>query len=192
MVFLKLLKSLCQHSGSNQTIQNKMFCHDFVDQILGVFLKNDSQVRTESLKCLKDLFQNQQTKKVVEFFQIDAEIYLVSKENEFRDYEGNSFISLLLSSQDQFVDSEELIANIDLLWVLLYMARDASKKRNTRISRYEEEETDSALPIKDWILHDRNFKSLLKLENHPNSRVSELTVNLIEEFFTEEEISNTE
>ncbi len=183
---LALLKRVSLHQGRNHEISAALFNKEFLDEILGVFCISETSCRIIALECLSELFKSQEVEATVDLFMDETEEFIRCKENNFEVKVPNQLINLLLSSLCFHSDSKELLANLDLLWVLLSLGRQANSRFLKRLrSRVSEEER--LLPIKEWVECDPNYQNFLQLVDHPNQMVSEFASIMDDEFFPREE-----
>lgn len=183
---LTLLKKISLYQGRNLDISKELFKKEFIDEILTVFCVSETGCRVIALECLSELFKSQDVEATVNLFLEETEEFIRCRENNFDVTVPNQLVNLLLSSLCFHNDSKELIANLDLLWVLLSLGRQANSRFLKRLrGRISEEER--LLPIKEWVECDPNYQNFLNLVDHPNQTVSEFASIMDDEFFPRED-----
>lgn len=179
---LTLLKNISLYQGRNYEISCALFNKEFIDEILAVFCISETACRIIALECLSELFKSQNVEVTVDLFSEETEEFIRCKENSFEVRVPNQLINLLLSGLCFHSDSKELLANLDLLWVLLSLGRQANNRFFSKLrSRGSEEE--QLLPIREWVECDPNYQNFVQLIDHPNQSVSEFASSMHDEFF---------
>ena len=183
---LTLLKNIGLNQGRNLEVAAALFNKEFIDEVLGVFCVSETGCRIVALECLSELFKSQDVEATVDLVLEETEEFIRCRENNFEVKVPNQLVNLLLSSLCFHSDSKELLANLDLLWVLLSLGRQANsrflKKLRARVS-----DEERLLPIKEWIECDPNYQNFLDLVDHPNQTVSEFASIMDDEFFPRED-----